>query len=115
MARVKGLTVAYVADPGKLRETCVKADIVVARFAKSKACLQARMVIDLTDIRHYGTHLVTIAGADLALDTIGAFRGARPWTGAGRPVLQRSEERLQAAGQNTSATGSTREGGADPW
>lgn len=119
-ARIKDLTVAYVADPGKLRGTCAKADIVVVRFPRARACLQGHLVIDLADLRQNGTHLVYITGGQLDLATLGAYRGARPWTRAGRPAPLPRTAPAAAAGQTPTKSDPGRpdapqDSGADPW
>jgi competence protein ComEC len=116
-ARVKELTVAYVADPGKLRDTCAKADVIVVRFPRSRACLQGRLVIDLNDLRHNGTHLVFVTGGQFDVATLGAYRGARPWTRSGRmgPLQRQETTQPQGAVPPRTQPPAMPDGGADRW
>jgi competence protein ComEC len=85
-ARVRDMTIAYVSQPGSLTGTCAKADIVVVRFPRNRACLEGSIIIDLADLRRNGTHLLHIAGGAAVVTTLGDYRGARPWTRSGRPA-----------------------------
>ena len=118
-ARVKDLTLAFVADPAKLRDTCAKADIVIVRFPRKRACLEGRLVIDLADLRQNGTHLVYVNGLEIETTTLEAYRGARPWTRKGRPApLPRATAASAApAGALDPASGASppHEAGSDPW
>lgn len=118
--RVKDLSLAYVADPAKLRGTCAKADILVVRFPRTRACLQARLVIDLTDLRQNGTHLVYVNGLELETATLEAYRGARPWTRKGRPppLPRAAPVGAVSAGAIDPAAGApapSQEASGDPW
>ena len=80
-AQVKGLTLAFVPSPAALRDTCAKADIVVVRFPRARGCIEAKLVIDSTDLRKKGTHLIDIGDAGVPrLSTLADYRGMRPWT-----------------------------------
>lgn len=100
-ARIGAILLAYVTDPAKLAGTCVRADVVVSRFPKERACLEAPIVIDRSALRTAGAHLLRITGSAVHVSTLADHRGDRPWTRTGRSKL--ASARQEASGDRPRA------------
>jgi competence protein ComEC len=87
LADVKGQRIAIALSPAALRDDCHSADVVILRFVAPRACdgisRPGRLVIDPESVARSGTHAIWIGPAGLALDTVEARRGLRPWTTGG--------------------------------
>lgn len=79
--RGEGRTVALVRDPMALDEDCAAVAVVVTA-AFTRRC-PAPVVIDQRALRSGGAHALYLGGDGIRIDSVGAERGRRPWTGGG--------------------------------
>lgn len=77
----QGYSVALVRDRSAFDEDCRIADIVIARIKAPSACRStASLVIDVSDLARYGTHMVDWNGPDAPLGLrTGIDTSNRPW------------------------------------
>jgi competence protein ComEC len=81
--RHRGRTVALIRDGAALGEDCRHADLVVSPVAAHRVC-RGPLVIDRIDTWRKGGHAVWLDEDRLSVETVGDWRGVRPW--APRPV-----------------------------
>ncbi len=83
VARVRGRTVAVIGQSSVLAEDCARADLVVAlypvRGGDWRAC--EAVLIDKRSVWRRGAHAVRFTEESIVVETVGAARGARPWSG----------------------------------
>ncbi|HEX6841292.1 MAG TPA: hypothetical protein VF113_07180, partial [Stellaceae bacterium] len=76
--RSRGRTVALIRDGAALDEDCRHADLVVSPVAAHRAC-HGPLVIDRIDTWLKGGHAVWLDEDRLRVETVGDWRGVRPW------------------------------------
>ena len=76
--RSRGRTVALIRDGAALGEDCRRADLVVSPVAAHRAC-RGPVVIDRIDTWLKGGHAVWLDEDRLRVETVGDWRGIRPW------------------------------------
>ncbi len=84
VASVSDKTIAVIERAEALAEDCVRADIVIALYPvpgdQWRAC--DAVLIDKRSVWRRGAHSVRFDGDAIVVETVGAARGARPWSGA---------------------------------
>jgi hypothetical protein len=70
--------VALIRDGAALGEDCRHADLVVSPVAAHRAC-RGPLVIDRIDTWLKGGHVVWLDEDSLRVETVGDWRGMRPW------------------------------------
>lgn len=73
------LSVALVEHPAAFAEECARADVIVSRLVPPDWCRGQALVIGPEDADAFGAASVSATGSGLAVDTAGAWAGARPW------------------------------------
>ncbi len=77
-------TAALVRDPMALSEDCAMSDLVISAVPVRVVCAPSSGVIDRFDVWRHGPHAVWFdRGAGdrgIRIQSVGAWRGARPWT-----------------------------------
>ncbi len=80
---VRNNTVAVINNSAALAEDCERADLVIAlypvRGGDWRAC--DAVLIDKRSVWRRGAHAVRFHEDDIVIETVGAVRGARPWSG----------------------------------
>lgn len=92
-ATVKNRKVAVSRHPAALRDDCRRADILVLDIPQPKGCNDPAAVVDVFDLRNWGTHAVYLADDHARIETVAQHRGIRPWAPAPRlpvPKINRS-------------------------
>ncbi len=86
--------IAVSRQPASLIDDCARARLLILRYPKPPACNPRGHVIDFWRLREDGTHAISVAqdGA-LAIQTVRAHRGNRPW------VQPRRRSRLRRSRQ----------------
>jgi competence protein ComEC len=108
-ARVGGLLIAAPSHREAWADDCRMADIVVLPGPKPHWCRPRLLVIDVTRLRAYGTHVVQL-GPQPTIATVQEARGVRPWTGPPprrAPVEVRPAERSRLGEFAGGATGTS--------
>jgi competence protein ComEC len=77
--RARGRTVALIRDGAALAEDCRRVDLVVSPVAAHRAC-RGPLVIDRIDTWLKGGHAVWLGEDRLRIETVGDWRGVRPWS-----------------------------------
>jgi len=77
--RAHGRTVALIRDGAALAEDCGSVDLVVSPVAAHRAC-RGPLVIDRIDTWLKGGHAVWLDEDRLRVETVGDWRGVRPWS-----------------------------------
>ncbi|MBX9588720.1 MAG: ComEC family competence protein [Hyphomonadaceae bacterium] len=78
-ALVNGLRVAATGSAAALRDDCQAAAILILKFPKPKGCTPSGLVIDVTDVKAGGAHVLTIDDGRVTVRTVAETRGRRPW------------------------------------
>ncbi|HEX7967752.1 MAG TPA: ComEC/Rec2 family competence protein, partial [Stellaceae bacterium] len=76
--RARGRTVALIRDGAALAEDCRGVDLVVSPVAAHRIC-RGPLVIDRIDAWKRGGHAVWLDEDGIRIDTVGEWRGLRPW------------------------------------
>jgi competence protein ComEC len=97
-ATVKGLAVAVARHPAAFAEDCRRAAILVSPIVSPRGCTGPQAVIDFFAARRAGGHAVYIGpDGSLRIETVAAWRGARPWSMPHRGRLQGTRNERRAA------------------
>lgn len=88
------MLVAFSLHPNALIDDCKNADIVVnmtyQRIKNYKTCDQPQEIINMLDIKRYGTHTITLkTSGEIAIENVSHFIGNRPWN-----ILKNFEGRI---------------------
>ncbi|MEM9029987.1 MAG: ComEC/Rec2 family competence protein [Pseudomonadota bacterium] len=98
IGRTHGRTIALSRYPSSLRDDCVRADILVLTYRKPHDCAGGRIMIDRTDLRIGGPHVVFIEPDTTArVFSVDDVRGKRPWVLSPRTRLTRKRQRPATA------------------
>ncbi|MEZ5924179.1 MAG: ComEC/Rec2 family competence protein [Hyphomicrobiaceae bacterium] len=98
---VKGRLVAIAETPEALAEDCRRAEILIVRFALERPCRSPRLVLDLTRLERDGGHRLYLSRSGrIAIETVAAHRGRRPWTAVAPDAAEVDTEISGADGQN---------------
>lgn len=78
---VKGASLSVAETAAALDEDCRRADILIVRFALERPCQGPRLVLDLARLQRDGGHRLYLKrSGNIAIETVAAHRGRRPWT-----------------------------------
>ncbi|MCD8562602.1 MAG: ComEC family competence protein [Alphaproteobacteria bacterium] len=77
----QGKKIAFSMRPEAQGTECHWADVVIADYALQGGCT-ASVMIDRRDLYHNGAYALWLTGERIRVENAGAYRGARPWTGA---------------------------------
>ncbi len=80
--RADGWMVALPRDTAATAEDCQSADLVLATVPVRGRCPAARLVVDRRDLNRDGAHAVWLGKNRIRVESVGAQRGRRLWTGA---------------------------------
>ena len=102
--RARGHTVALPRDLAALDEDCRSADLVVTLEPAHKRCRTRIPVIDRFDLWRGGAHAIWLDPGGIAVATVDAWRGNRPWVPRHSPAQpreprQRSPRRAVSSGE----------------
>jgi len=82
--RAHGQIVALANDSRALWDDCAVASVVVSRTPVPRgACPGVRVVVDRFDLWRKGAHALWLDAGGVRVETVGAYRGRRPWTRRG--------------------------------
>ncbi len=90
---VNSRNVAVSRHPAALRDDCRLADILILDIPQPKGCREPAAVVDVFDLRNWGTHAVYLADDHARIETVAQHRGIRPWAPPPRlpvPKIKRS-------------------------
>ena len=90
--RAHGHEVALIRDGAALAEDCASAELVVSPVAAHRACRRP-LVIDRIDTWKKGAHAVWLEAGGIRIETVGDWRGTRPWA---PPVQHEATRREQS-------------------
>ena len=79
--QARGRTVALIRDGAALTEDCRDVDLVVSPIAAHRAC-RGPLVIDRIDTWRRGGHAIWLDPDGIRVETVGDWRGVRPWAAA---------------------------------
>jgi competence protein ComEC len=65
---------------GALTDDCMRARIVVSAVVVRRSCKGPELVLDRFDIARNGATAVTWGTNGIAIETVAAMRGQRPWS-----------------------------------
>ncbi|HZS83732.1 MAG TPA: ComEC/Rec2 family competence protein [Stellaceae bacterium] len=85
--RAKGRSVALPRSARNLEAECRGADLVILREPSRRRCPAPTAIVDRFDLWRHGAHAIWLAPGGVAIETVEAWRGIRPW--APRPVPRR--------------------------
>jgi competence protein ComEC len=92
--------VALLRDPRALAEDCRSADLVVSAEPAGRRCRATTPVVDRFDLWRGGAHAIWLEPDAIAIETVDAWRGARPWVPQhGPPSGTRPRKTRDPAGQ----------------
>ncbi|MBM3567951.1 MAG: ComEC/Rec2 family competence protein [Alphaproteobacteria bacterium] len=77
--RTEGRVVALPRTARAVEEDCRMAEIVVTALPVRGRCPSARLVIDGEDLRRRGAHALWLGAGGPRLESVGDWRGTRPW------------------------------------
>ena len=105
---VKGRLLAVAGTSEALDEDCRRADVLIVRFVLERPCAGPRLVLDLARLKRDGGHRLRLGlGGRIAIETVAAYRGRRPWTAtppaAAEADTEIAGERLEAGASTGSA------------
>ncbi len=81
--RAGGQVVALVEQREALFEDCRNASVIVSRVPVRLRCPSAQLVIDRTALSREGGHALWLSPRHVAVESVRAWRGERPWTERG--------------------------------
>ncbi len=94
---IKGASLSVAETAAALDEDCRRAAILVVRFALERACTGPRLVLDLARLQRDGGHRLYLKrNGTIAIETVAAHRGRRPWTAT---ALDAAEADTEVEGQ----------------
>jgi competence protein ComEC len=89
-ARSRGRLIVVAMSPAALRDDCLRADVLIVRFASADPCPRAQrsgqLLITPAHLARAGAHAVELTSTEIRLDTVADRRGRRPWSG---PLVER--------------------------
>ena len=81
VARIGASVIAFPDGPAALEDDCRRAEVVVMRFERERACTGARIVIDRAILARHGAHALTSTRTGWSVSAVGGTGGCgdRPW------------------------------------